>query len=485
MTNVLFTNVRIIDATGAQPYQGELLVQGNRIARVGRGTRSLPTAGVTVIDGAGATLMPGMCEAHTHFGWTNSKTLDAIQKMPHEEHTLWAAQVAKLYLDHGWTSCVGAATPKPRLDCVIRDAINAGQIPGPRYLAASQEITVTGSLGDDMLPHLPFPEMSFGCVVDGPEGMRKAVRMFLKYGVDQVKLNLSGDNLVPGADARTSWMSDEEVAVAAREVKVRGKRLATHARSSESVKQSMRHGVDQVKLNLSGDNLVPGADAHTSWMSDEEVAVAAREVKVRGKRLATHARSSESVKQSMRHGVEVIYHASFADEEALDMMEAQKDRIFVAPGLSVIIRLLNEGEVVGVTNAIAKDMGYELELEAAVKSMKAMLRRGIRVLPGGDYGFAWAPHGENAKDLEYFVKYLGMTPMEALISATRWGGQIMMCKDLGEIREGWLADLLLVDGDPLANISILQDKSKLLAIMKDGQFAKPPEIRSSRSRFVA
>jgi imidazolonepropionase-like amidohydrolase len=208
-------------------------------------------------------------------------------------------------------------------------------------------------------------------------------------------------------------------------------------------------------------------------------------VKVRGKRLASHARSSESVKQSMRHGVEVIYHASFADEEALDMMEAHKDKIFVAPGLSVIIRLLYEGEVVGVTNDIAKRMGYELELEAAVKSMKAMLKRGIRVLPGGDYGFAWAPHGENAKDLEYFVKYLNMTPMEALISATRWGGQIMMRKDLGEIREGWLADLLLVDGDPLANISMLQDKTKLLAIMKDGEFAKSPEIRSARSRFVA
>ena len=261
MANVLFTNVRILDASGAQPYAGEVLIQGNRISRVARGGRSVPVAGVTVIDGAGATLMPGMCEAHTHFGWTNSKTLDAIQKMPHEEHTLWAAQVAKQYLDHGWTSCVGAATPKPRLDCVIRDAINSGQIPGPRYLAASQEITVTGSLGDDMLPHLPFPEMSFGCVVDGPDAMRKAVRMFLKYGVDQIKLNLSGDNLVPGADARTNWMSDEEVAIAAREAKVRGKRLASHARSSESVKQSMRHGV------------------------------------------------------------EVIYHASFADDEALDMQD--------------------------------------------------------------------------------------------------------------------------------------------------------------------
>jgi imidazolonepropionase-like amidohydrolase len=134
---------------------------------------------------------------------------------------------------------------------------------------------------------------------------------------------------------------------------------------------------------------------------------------------------------------------------------------------------------------MAKRMGYELELEAAVNSMKAMLKRGIRVLPGGDYGFAWAPHGENARDLEYFVKYLNMTPMEALISATRWGGQIMMRKDLGEVREGWLADLLLVDGDPLANISVLQDKTKLLAIMKDGEFTKSPEIRSARSRFVA
>lgn len=424
MANVLFTNARILDGSGAQPYAGEVLIQGNRISRIGRGARALPVSGVTVIDAAGATLMPGMCEAHTHFGWTNSKTLDAIQKMPHEEHTLWAAQVAKQYLDFGWTSCVGAATPKPRLDCVIRNAIDSGQIPGPRYIAASQEITVTGSLGDDLLPHLPFPEMSFGCIVNGADEMRKAVRMFLKYGVDQIKLNLSGDNLVPGADARTSWMSDEEVAVAAHETKVRGKRLACHARSSESVKQAMRHGF------------------------------------------------------------EVVYHASFTDEEALDMLEAQKDKVFVAPGLSVILRLLYEGEVVGIDNKMAKSMGYELELEAAVKSMKAMLKRGIRVLPGGDYGFAWAPHGENAKDLEYFVKYLGMTPMETIVSATRWGGQMMMRgNELGEIKEGYLADLLLVDGDPLSNIAVLQNRDKLLAIMKDGVFAKEPEIRSQRSRW--
>jgi imidazolonepropionase-like amidohydrolase len=426
MANTLFTNVRIIDGSGAQPYAGEVLIQGNRIARIGRGARSLPVAGVTVIDAGGATLMPGMCEAHTHLGWTNSRTLDAIQKLPHEEHTLWAAQMAKQYLDMGWTSCVGAATPKPRLDCVIRDAINSGQIPGPRYLAASQEITVSGSLGDDLMPHLPFPEMSFGCIVNGKDEMLKAVRMFLKYGVDSVKLNLSGDNLVPGADA------------------------------------------------------------HTTWMSDEEVAIAARETKVRGKRLSCHARSSESVKQAMRHGFDIIYHASFADEEALDMVEAQKDRVFVAPGLSVLVRLLDDGEsTVGISKQAAKEMGYELEFEAAIRSMKAMLKRGIRVLPGGDYGFAWAPHGDNARDIEYFVKYLGMTPMEAIVSATKWGGEIMMKGgELGQIKEGFLADLLLVDGDPISNIAILQDQKKFLAIMKDGQFCKTPEIHSARTRWT-
>src|SRR5918993_1533755 len=268
-SEVLFTNVKIIDGSGAAPYNGEVLVRGKRISRVARSARSFAANGGTVIDGAGATLMPGMVEAHTHFAWNNASGLADIQKMPVEEHTLWTARVAKVYLDQGWTSCVGAATAKPRLDVVVRNAINSGLIPGPRYLAASQEITVPGGLGDETLPHLPFPEFSFGVNVNCADEMRKVVRMFLKYGVDSVKLNLSGDNFTPSSPAGTTWMSDDEVAMAVHE-------------------------------------------AH-----------------LRGKRVAAHARSSASVKQAVRHGIEVIYHASFTDEESLDLLEAHKARHFV------------------------------------------------------------------------------------------------------------------------------------------------------------
>ena len=422
MTQTLFTNVRILDGTGTQPYAGSVLVDGNRIRQVGRSTAPITPGGATVIDGAGATLMPGMVEAHTHFSWNDAATLAGIQTMPLEEHVLWCAKVAKRYLEAGFTSCLGAACAKPRLDVVIRNAINSGQIPGPRYLAASQEITVPGGLGDETLPHLPFAEFSFGVNVNGAEDMRTVVRRFLKYGVDSIKLTFSGDNFVPGADS------------------------------------------------------------HTTWMTDAEVAVAAEEVKMRGKRLIVHARSKASVQQALRHGIDLIYHASFTDTETLDMLEARKDRVFVAPGIAILYALLNESEPFGITHDTAVSWGYQEEWDAALESLSKMHKRGIRVLPGGDYGFAFTPHCQNARDLEFFVKYLGMTPMEAIRATTVYGGQIMMRgHELGAVKDGYLADLLLVDGDPLANLAILRDPKRILAVMKDGVFAKAPAIASQRS----
>jgi imidazolonepropionase-like amidohydrolase len=173
----------------------------------------------------------------------------------------------------------------------------------------------------------------------------------------------------------------------------------------------------------------------------------------------------------------VIYHASFADEEALDMLEANKDKHCLAPGLAWLINTCYHAKEFGITTEMAEQMGYLREMEAAIETMKKLHRRGVKILPGGDYGFAWLPHGTNAKDLEYFVKYIGMSTTEALMSATKEGGRIMMKpNELGQIKEGFLADLLLIDGDPLADITILQKADRILAVMKDGQFHKTPQV---------
>ncbi|MFD2855561.1 hypothetical protein ACFSZS_13415 [Seohaeicola zhoushanensis] len=147
--SVLFTNVRILDATGEQPYSGEMLVQGNRIKQITRGaarfSQSHTSSGATVIDGMGATLMPGMIDAHLHLSWNNAPGIDPIQMMEVEEHMLVTMEMAKLVLDAGFTAGRGAAAAKPRLDVVAKRFINEGRFPDPRYLAAGPEITTVGA----------------------------------------------------------------------------------------------------------------------------------------------------------------------------------------------------------------------------------------------------------------------------------------------------------------------------------------------------
>ena len=147
MGSILLTDVEVLDASGAEPFPGEVLVQGNRIRKVAKGRNQIAREQAqTVIEGHGMTLMPGMVEGHCHPSFTGVSMPFHLGMIPPEEHTLKTAANVKLLLECGFTSIYCAASAKPRLDVVVRNAVNAGEIPGPRMRAASPELVATGGL---------------------------------------------------------------------------------------------------------------------------------------------------------------------------------------------------------------------------------------------------------------------------------------------------------------------------------------------------
>jgi imidazolonepropionase-like amidohydrolase len=226
-------------------------------------------------------------------------------------------------------------------------------------------------------------------------------------------------------------------------------------------------------LVLSADGARAGCSATTQY-SAAETAAAADQAQRDGIWLNAHARSSEAVKLAARSPFRTIYHCAHADEEALDLLESVKDTVFVSPAP-------------GLLHANAHDSPAELEPDGAervrsVATLAAMATlypqmraRGIRVLPGGDYGFPNNPIGRNARDLALFVDVLGYTPLEALTAATGLGGHLMgMGAELGVVAPGYLADLLVVRGDPTRDVRLLQRPENLEYIVKGGSFHKRP-----------
>jgi len=169
----------------------------------------------------------------------------------------------------------------------------------------------------------------------------------------------------------------------------------------------------------------------------------------------------------------VIYHCESADEEAIDMLEAAKDGIFVGPAIGIIYGTLYEGEAFGFYRDSEVGRIMERVIETSAKVYSEFRRRGIRALIGGDYGFAQSPQGDNARDLKHFVDLLGFSPSEALQCGTRIGGQVMgLGNELGQVKEGYLADLVLVDGDPLVDLDLVVREKNLHVIMKGGSLYK-------------
>jgi imidazolonepropionase-like amidohydrolase len=257
-----------------------------------------------------------------------------------------------------------------------------------------------------------------------------------------------------------------------------GGTVADHGRGAEGVrafvKECAANGAKVVKFLLSGESaLKPGASMQTLY-SEEEMRAAGEQARESGVWLTGHAHCSDAIKMGVRNGFRVLYHCTYADAEAIEMLAAHKAEIFVAPTIGIVQATLDATPPPNFDMAHMKADASAV-LERQQKLAPELKRRGVRLLPGGDYGFPFNPNGRNARDLELFVRHLGFTAIEALVAVTMRGGEIMgMERELGRIEPGYLADLLLVRGDPTRDVVLLQDQQNLLAIMKDGRFHKAP-----------
>ena len=258
---------------------------------------------------------------------------------------------------------------------------------------------------------------------------------------------------------------------------VKAEEGAQHARGPAAMRAYVREmaqaGVDSIKFLLTSDEAFSPGGSQRLTYTEEEVAAIGEQARESGVSLACHSQAAQAVKLAAKHGFRILYHCIHADEEALDLLEAKKNELFVAPAIGLMYARTYEAEAFGITRQVAEKLGAPLALERMQKLYPQMRKRGIRVLPGGDYGFPYNPIGRNARDLQWFVELLGYTPIEALVAATRLGGELMGRGELlGQVKAGYLADLLLVDADPTRDVRVMQDHAKLSMIMKDGKFHK-------------
>ena len=383
-------------------------IDGNIIKYAGPSSEFTNTShNIERVDLGGKTVIPGMTESHAHISYTNNGPLE-LDKTPIEEAMIKTIDNARIMLGSGFTSAISFGSVH-RIDVFLRDAINSGQIAGPRLLAGGRDICAIGGNADTYPDHAKPQTEGLAMITDGPWEIRKAVRTLWKNGVDVVKVMIDGE-----------------------------------------------------LISLQGR---PGDLGY----KDEEVEALVDEAHRKKMKVACHARSAEAVKQAVRSGIDFIGHANYIDNEALDLLIENKDRVYVGPAIAWEMAFLENAEKMGFKSDSREVIGYQKEVEETISSYKKMKEAGIKILVGGDYGLDIAPHGTYAKDLEHYVNLFGFSNAEALQSATSLGGEAMDNNgSLGTLEEGKLADLVIIDGNPLEDITVLQDHKKIKAVMKDG-----------------
>jgi imidazolonepropionase-like amidohydrolase len=406
--HIVISGGKLIDGTGRQPIsQGAVHVADGRITYAGPADRA-PAAPPTAkkIDARGGTIMPGLVEAHFHPTYFNVAALEDLDiKYPVEYVTLLAASNAKLALECGYTAARSGGSLF-NIDVWLKKAIENDITPGPRLAASGREICGVGGLMDWNPDFRKLGMEGLVLLINGPEEARAAVRKLVKDGVEWVKTYPTGDAAAPDTN-----------------------------------------------------------DHHTLCMTFEEMHAVVATAHNHGLKVTGHCRATEGIKNALKAGYDTLEHGTFMDDEALELLLARN--VPVVPALQFEYASIVHGTEFGMGQRVID--GHKETLEGGAESARRILRAGGRLGMGGDYGFAWTPHGTYAKELTFFVKHVGLTPLEVLTCATKTGAEIMGRGDeFGTLEAGKLADVLVVDGDVLGDISILEDRARFLAVMQGG-----------------
>ncbi|MFX0085829.1 MAG: amidohydrolase family protein [Candidatus Hodarchaeota archaeon] len=409
---IAIKNGFLIDGTGAERQVNSIiLIEDTKIVDIILGKNNSGkeidiTPDTLIIDASGKTILPGLIDAHLH--------LLGIRSMNPVQWTLdtsalkavrAVADVKKL-IEAGFTSVRCAGS---EVSVYLKKAIDEGTIQGPRIIAAHKVITQTGGHGDTH-------ELPLGWVLRANTFWRMA------DGVDECR---------------------------------------------RAAREQIREGAGVIKICTTGGVLSEKDSPTQAQFVDEEITAMTTEAHRVGIKVMAHAQSPEGIQNAIRNGVDTIEHGIYLDDETIQMMLASNT--IVVPTFAIVNALVTKGREAAVPEyGLIKAKTAHKE---HIKSITLAHKAGVKIALGTDFcGPDIIPHGENAVELEIFVNQIGMTPMEAIKSATKIGAEALgIEKSIGTLEKGKIADLLIIDGNPLEDIATLQNKDDILVVMKNGQ----------------